>query len=235
MNQACKYPRFNKQEEIYLHRRMLDGDTEAKELLAKSQWPWAVECTRRLSEDRLDWMEIESLAGLAITLGLRSFYLSRGTRLTTHLFWVIRGLVSKHACTSKGPVIVPDYIKSNSSNHLVVAARRKTVSLSTWQLNNPETIGKFIESRDKEDIRESEYYEELNEMRSRYQWAIEQLPDNREREMLLRRHKGETLETIGKAFGISKERVRQLSARAERKLMLLIEDSASILNTCCNQ
>ena len=60
-------------------------------------------------------------------------------------------------------------------------------------------------------------------------WIDQNITDTRERDMLLRKLHGETLESIGQVYGgLTRERVRQIQNQALNKLKAMLGDEVGI-------
>lgn len=184
-------------EELDAWQRMQDGDPAGRDALIESQLAWVLNIAKRLSSPN-DSLEDVYQVGVLGLIECLDGYDAQQTRLSTYcsrpVFWRIRSYLSKARATLSRPY--------NRNERYAEAWDRAG-------LNSAEL------TREREPIFEQtpEHAEEL----ARLQVAIEQLP-NRERCIVRARLNGETLEAIGRRLAFSKERIRQLEARAHEML-----------------
>jgi DNA-directed RNA polymerase sigma subunit (sigma70/sigma32) len=132
-----KPPRFTKEQETELYHRMKAGDLDAKDQLAKSVLPWALQLVAKFNRrsKRLDTSDLEEVAIYATSLALNRWEVARG-RLTTTIYWSVLSEFQIAVADISSPIKVPRYI----SDKVLIRASRKAISL------NDETITARMQS-----------------------------------------------------------------------------------------
>lgn len=226
MDATANYPRFDQQQELELHARMIEGDMEAKDLLAKSQWCLAIKMANQASRGQLDRIETLSLAGIGLAYALERFVPSRG-RLSTCVGWSVRQVVWKHMKSSMGAVHVPmDIRKGSPQEKDAERARRPAVSLST-RFNDSRratVLGDSLSAKSIEAWEQVERQQDMEEQRRLCRWAIRRLGNKRSAAIVVRKMNGETLASIGSDYGISKQAVQSAYTKAVSDMKALIEE-----------
>jgi hypothetical protein len=222
-------PTFTREEEVELHSRMVAGDTEAKELLARSVYNWAFKVALKFGRHKIDREEISCLAGLAIAEALNRLDPAKG-RLTTLVYFQVRKEITRYIKTMVGALRVPVSADA-SQKHWNEAenGRKRAVSLfAPVAVDSRDTIASLIPGRCSDPQETAAEREELSVMRRRYFFALAAMPESRVKVVLIRRHRGDTYPAIAKSMGFCKQRAQQLFKVGNRQFMELIERQGAI-------
>ncbi len=179
--------------------RLLDGAAAVRELLINANMRLVVSIAKRYSARTDNFFELVSDGTMALVRAVEKFDCSRGFKLSTYASWAI---MKGYART------IPD---ERHRRERFVTGHEDLFDLA------PDT------RTDEHEVRETQ--ERASHSINR---LLEKL-DSRERDIIRMRAgldhhpRSMTLEEIGQQYGISKERVRQLNARAMKKLRSLAE------------
>ncbi len=159
---------------------------------------------------------------LGLTIAARRFDPSRETRLATYATYWIRACMLEHVVRSHGPVRIGTTRSQRKIFFGLGRARRKLER--EGEHADAETLAEALGALIAEDAPNPEDmvagHEEDDSRKMRLFEGLKVL-DPRERAIIKARHMRQrpaTLASLGKKFGISRERVRQLELRAKSKL-----------------
>lgn len=218
--QQCRL--FTRKEELSLIKRAHAGDVDARNALVSSQLRWVVRLARKLQGRGVPLEDLIQEGAFGVMRAIDKFDPSQGRRLTTYATWWIRQVMFR-AVMRRSLIHVPEYLQRNkgvppsASLEERAADAERAVNLQSLDGGSSHET---IPARDTADTLERE--ELLAELDRR---LLELHP--KEREVLTRRSRGDTLVQIGATLGVSKERVRQIEAKA-------IERLAKRLKSCAN-
>lgn len=207
-----KHVRLTKEEEdatFLLYKEGNDKERlEAGRLLHDSVFNWAYLCVQRRSNGYLDRRETKSLAGFIIAKALLVHDPSRG-KLTNIVKWVARTEVNRHLAKMLGPVYVP--MAAHEAVHEDIreaAARGSKVAKPIQYVSNHCAPSEVTKEDLEQQSSERAKWEYL------YQEALASLKKERWRDILHRRHQGETLETLAEEYNVTWQRIQQITYAA---------------------
>ena len=172
---------------------------ELKKFIIASNLRLVVSIAKKHLGPNIDFAQLISDGNLSLIKACETFDYSRGNRFSTYASWA----VMKNFARS-----IPE------ENYL----------LKTYQPVEPE----LIEEARRDEAEEMPHYEYLSNLRQGLMTVIDRL-DEREREIVINRFglnpqdKHHTLEDIGEVFNLSKERIRQIEAKAIEKIRDIIQ------------
>lgn len=162
---------------------------------------------------RITWDDAVAAATLGLVEAARRFDPSRGTRFTTFAVWYCRSRV-QDAATTGGVVSVPRIDRGATRREETAACAARATArhrplAADWEESMPHADASAV--RDAEAAAHAA---------ARVGPLLRRL-DARSREVVLARLSGETLADVGRRLGVTRERVRQIQARAMRRMRAL--------------
>lgn len=216
-----KYQQFSKTEEAELYRRMKAGDEAARQLLIESQLAWIRRIVLRMA-GKLGVKDIEDAESAAqlrfIEILDRKFDPERGQLTTLVGFalprflsrWWNQNYLIRPPMSPPGKCADPEAIEA-SKRVFSIDPSIDRKSDRSGHTNKDDLVRKMREVA----YNDPDHGERLDreERAERLRKTICKIPDPRSRKILRLRMKGESLQTVGDKFGISKERVRQIQRK----------------------
>jgi RNA polymerase sigma factor (sigma-70 family) len=196
---------FNAEEEAQLWRQAQDGDQEARAKLITSMLPYAITRAKKHGYRGIDLDDLIQVANIAIIKAVDDGFDPEKGRLTTYItrkiFWEIDRYIKDNYSTIR----VPNYTNGKPSDKFSgitnqIIERGVQALPRDWDVPIADR-----EPTDKEDL-------------ERLRKAINDLPDERIKEVIKSRLRGETLKEIGKRIGVTREWIRQLEIKGIRQL-----------------
>jgi RNA polymerase primary sigma factor len=192
-------PRVKEMEEL---ERLIEQATEIKNFLIRSNLRLVVSIAKRHMKPTTSFFEMVSDGNMSLIRAIEKFDYTKGFKFSTYASWAI----------------MKNFARSIPAENVL---------LDRYRTGNEELF------QNSSDPRSSGLTQELTNQRQR-QLILSILDhlDPREREIIQYRFgltEGagpETLEQVGQRFGVTKERIRQLEARALRKMRKLAQDDA---------
>lgn len=224
-----KYPRYTKEEECALWERMHAGDTEAREQLVMSMLDFAHAIAIRAAIKRIPDDDARSLSHLGIMDAVDSFDPARG-RLSTHTWFHVRKHVLKESRERSGIIRVPAEPRVGPEQSRVGQFARDVLPAWDPRLSPPgccPVAGRLVErelqpSRFADALEAAEHYELLEIQLGLVEWYCKRL-SARDHDLLITSLTTKIpLRSLGKLYGISHERVRQIKERHCRRLQELL-------------
>lgn len=162
---------------------------------------------------RLSWDDAVSAATLGLVEAARRYDPERGTRFATFAVWYCRSRV-QDAAAAGGVVSVPRIDRGarrreETATRAALATARHRPLAADWEESMPHADASAV--RDAEAAAHAA---------ARVGPLLRRL-DARSREVVLARLSGETLADVGRRLGVTRERVRQIQAKAMRRLRAL--------------
>jgi RNA polymerase primary sigma factor len=180
--------------------RLLDEASEVKNFLIRSNLRLVVSIAKKRLQSNMSFFEMVSDGNMSLMRAIEKFDYTKGNKFSTYSTWAI----------------VKNYARSIPAEHTI---------LDRFRTGNEEV---FMSSADRRGV---QTVDETTNARQRdvISSILGQL-DDRERSILLHRYGLEqgseplTLEEVGTRFGVTKERIRQIEARALQKLRKIAEE-----------
>lgn len=258
LREIGKYPLLNAQEERDLAKRIMDGDEEARNLLARANLRLVVSIAKKYvgrSPD-LTLLDLIQEGNIGLFKAVDKFDWTKGFKFSTYATWWIRQAITRALADQSRTIRIPVHMVETIAKYKQVARRlsqdlgrdplaeeialemgvdvdkiyqiekidQDTVSLespvgSDGDDDGKSVLGDFIKddkilSPDQEVSRRI-LGDQLKEI-------LDELSP-KEREILKLRHGLEdgiyhTLEEVGKKFGVTRERIRQIEAKALERI-----------------
>jgi len=192
-------PARPKAEDMDRLEKLLDEATEIKNFLIRSNLRLVVSIAKRHIRPNTNFFEMVSDGNMSLIRAIEKFDYSKGNKFSTYASWAI----------------MKNFARSIPAEH---------TQLDRFRTGNDEIF------QNSSDDRTSQFEEELinRQQRQLIQEILGQL-DEREKDIITYRYgldEGEpqTLEQVGQRFGVTKERIRQIEARALRKLRKIAQE-----------
>ncbi|MBW3542461.1 MAG: sigma-70 family RNA polymerase sigma factor [Planctomycetes bacterium] len=178
----------------------LDQAVEVKNFLIRSNLRLVVSIAKRHIRPGVNFFEMVSDGNMSLIRAIEKFDYTKGNKFSTYATWAI----------------MKNFARSIPAEHVL---------LDRYRTGNEELFQRST------DARSDQFQQELDHRKQReaIQDILDQL-DEREKDIIIYRYGLDqgteplTLEQVGNRFGVTKERIRQLEARALRKLRKIAED-----------
>jgi len=192
-------PTRPKASELAELEKLLDEATEIKNFLIRSNLRLVVSIAKRHIRANTNFFEMVSDGNMSLIRAIEKFDYTKGNKFSTYASWAI----------------MKNYARSIPAEH---------TRLDRFRTGHDEIF------QNSSDDRTSQYEEELinQQQRQLIEEILGQL-DPRERDIITYRFgldygEPQTLEQVGRRFGVTKERIRQIEARALRKLRKIAQE-----------
>ena len=240
------------EEESELADRILDGDEEAKRILAEANLRLVVSIAKRYVGRGMLFLDLIQEGNIGLMKAVEKFDVSKGYKFSTYATWWIRQAITRAIADQARTIRVPVHMVE-TINKLARVQRQLTLELNREpseeelakkigmpvekirevykiaqepvSLETPigeeddSHLGDFI--KDERNMSPEEYA--TNEMlKQEISNVLLTLTEREEKVIRLRfgleDGKSRTLEEVGQKFGVTRERIRQIEAKALRKL-----------------
>jgi RNA polymerase sigma factor (sigma-70 family) len=182
--------------------KLLEEATEIKNFLIRSNLRLVVSIAKRHMKPNTSFFEMVSDGNMSLIRAIEKFDYTKGFKFSTYASWAI----------------MKNYARSIPAEH---------VQLDRFRTGNDELFQNSSDPRG-----ENLQAERTNQKQHELIMSILDHLDPRERDIIVHRYglsEGagpQTLEQVGVKFGVTKERIRQLEARALRKMRKLAQDES---------
>lgn len=239
-------------EELKLADRIMEGDEEAKRILAESNLRLVVSIAKRYVGRGMLFLDLIQEGNIGLMKAVEKFDVSKGYKFSTYATWWIRQAITRAIADQARTIRVPVHMVE-TINKLARVHRQLTLELNrepsedeiSKKMNIPvervreilkisqepvslETpigeeddshLGDFI--KDEHNMSPEDYA--TNELlKQEISEVLLTLTEREEKVIKLRfgleDGKSRTLEEVGQMFGVTRERIRQIEAKALRKL-----------------
>jgi len=219
-------PLLTNEEEQELALAVEAGDPEAKQRLAEANLRLVVSIAKRYVGRGMQFLDLIQEGNMGLMKAVDKFDYSKGFKFSTYATWWIRQAITRaiadQARTIRIPVHMVETINKlvREQRNLLQELGQDPVSLETPIGEEDDShLGDFIED---EVIENPVDYTTRVVLREQLDEVLDTLTDREENVLRLRfgldDGKMRTLEDVGKVFNVTRERIRQIEAKALRKL-----------------
>ena len=242
LREIGKIPLLSFDEELELAKKVIEGDEDAKQKLAESNLRLVVSIAKKYVGRGMLFLDLIQEGNMGLIKAVEKFDYTKGYKFSTYATWWIRQAITRaiadQARTIRIPVHMVETINKliRTSRHLLQQLGREQtpeekvmeiqkiaqdpVSLETPIGEEDDShLGDFIQDEDSPAPQDSAAYTLLKEQ-------LEEVMNTltpREAKVLKLRFgledgRARTLEEVGREFQVTRERIRQIEAKALRKL-----------------
>ena len=238
LKEIGKIPLLTADEEIELAKRMEKGDPEAKRRLAESNLRLVVSIAKRYTGRGMQFLDLIQEGNLGLIKAVEKFDYKKGYKFSTYATWWIRQAITRAIADQARTIRIPVHMVE-TINRTIRTSRQLTQSLGRepsaaeiaevmkMPVQRVEEILKIamdpisLETPvgEEDDTADAAAYTLLQEQLD----EVMQTLTDREKKVLALRFgledgRSRTLEEVGKEFHVTRERIRQIEAKALRKL-----------------
>ena len=234
-------PLLSAEEELNLAKRKSEGDQHAKDRLIEANLRLVVSIAKRYTGRGMSFLDLVQEGNLGLIKGVEKFDYTKGYKLSTYATWWIRQSVTRALADQARTIRVPVHMVE-TINKMSKMQRKLTLELgyepSVGELANAlemteEKVMEIMQIAREPASLETPIGEDNNittpeenvesvMLREHIDTLLQDLKE-RERQVIILRFGLEdghprTLEEVGKEFNVTRERIRQIEAKALRKL-----------------
>ena len=218
LKEIGKVPLLSAEEEIDLAKRMELGDEEAKKRLAEANLRLVVSIAKRYVGRGMLFLDLIQEGNLGLIKAVEKFDYRKGYKFSTYATWWIRQAITRAIADQARTIRIPVHPVERVREILKIS--QEPVSLETPIGEEEDShLGDFIQDDNVPVPAEAAAFTLLKEQ------LVEVLGTLTEREQKVLRlrfglddGRARTLEEVGKEFNVTRERIRQIEAKALRKL-----------------
>ena len=239
LKEIGKIPLLGMEDEVELAKKMELGDPEARKRLAESNLRLVVSIAKRYTGRGMSFLDLVQEGNLGLMKAVEKFDYAKGYRLSTYATWWIRQAITRAIADQARTIRIPVHMVE-TINRLVRTSRQLLQELdlpvervSEIMKMSQEPVSLETPIGEEEDSHLGDFIQDDNVLvpqdAAAFTLLHEQLMEvlltltEREQKVLRLRFglddgRPRTLEEVGKQFNVTRERIRQIEAKALRKL-----------------
>ena len=240
LKEIGKVPLLSAEEEIELAKRMAEGDEDAKKRLAEANLRLVVSIAKRYVGRGMLFLDLIQEGNLGLIKAVEKFDYQKGFKFSTYATWWIRQAITRAIADQARTIRIPVHMVE-TINKLIRVSRQLLQELGSEPL--PEEIAEELDMPvervreilkisqepvsletpigEEEDSHLGDFIQDDN-VPVPAEAAAATLTDREQKVLRLRfgmnDGRARTLEEVGKEFDVTRERIRQIEAKALRKL-----------------
>ncbi len=233
LKEIGKVPLLTPEEEVELARQMSLGDENAKHRMTEANLRLVVSIAKRYVGRGMLFLDLIQEGNLGLIKAVEKFDYTKGYKFSTYATWWIRQAITRAIADQARTIRIPVHMVDPSAEEIaremempvdkvrdILKIAQEPVSLETPIGEEEDShLGDFIPDEDASEPSEAASFSLLREQ-------LEEVLDTlapREKKVLELRFgivdgRTRTLEEVGKEFNVTRERIRQIEAKALRKL-----------------
>ena len=225
LKEIGKVPLLSAEEEIELAKRMENGDEAAKKRLAEANLRLVVSIAKRYVGRGMLFLDLIQEGNLGLIKAVEKFDYRKGYKFSTYATWWIRQAITRAIADQARTIRIPVHMVE-TINKLIRVSRQLLQELGREP--TPEEIAKEMDmsvERVREILKISQEPADAAAFTLLKEQLVEVLSTLTDREQKVLRlrfglddGRARTLEEVGKEFNVTRERIRQIEAKALRKL-----------------
>ena len=242
LREIGKIPLLSAEEELELAKRVVDGDKKAKDKMAEANMRLVVSIAKRYSGRGLDFLDLIQEGNTGLLRAVEKFDPDQGFKFSTYATWWIRQAITRAIADQARTIRIPVHMVE-TINKLLRTQRRMTQELNREP--SIEELAKELEMEPekveyvikiKQDItsldagvgRDGEDEDSVlgdfieDEEGATPEESATTLSEREQKIVKMRfgleNGKSHTLEEVGQEFAVTRERIRQIEAKALAKL-----------------
>jgi len=227
LKEIGKVPLLSKEKELELSKIIETGTEaekeQAKKDLAEANLRLVVSIAKRYVGRGMLFLDLIQEGNMGLIKAVEKFDYSKGFKFSTYATWWIRQAITRAIADQARTIRIPVHMVETINRLIriqILKIAQEPVSLETPIGEEDDShLGDFIEDKEAQSPVEHAANELLKEQ---LEEILETLTDREENVLKLRfglkDGKTHTLEEVGSAFGVTRERIRQIEAKAIRKL-----------------
>ena len=226
LKEIGKYPLLTTEEEIALAKQIAEGTPEeqaaAKKKLSEANLRLVVSIAKRYVGRGMQFLDLIQEGNLGLIKAAEKFDYTKGYKFSTYATWWVRQAITRAIADQARTIRIPVHMVE-TINKLIRVNRQlaqEPVSLETPIGEEEDShLGDFIED---ENAPAPAEVASNAMMREQLQEVLHTLTPREEKVIRLRfgleDGQAHTLEEVGKEFNVTRERIRQIEAKALRKI-----------------
>lgn len=252
LKEIGRVPLLTAEEEIFLAKRMEEGDEEAQKRLAEANLRLVVSIAKRYVGRGMLFLDLIQEGNLGLIKAVEKFDYNKGYKFSTYATWWIRQAITRAIADQARTIRIPVHMVE-TINKLIRVSRQLLQQLGREPV--PEEIAKEMEISvdrvreimkiaqepvsletpigEEEDSHPGDFIEDQDApapaeaasfmlLKEQLEEVLSTLTPREMRVLRLRfgldDGRARTLEEVGQNFGVTRERIRQIEAKALRKL-----------------
>ncbi len=210
-----EYPPLSREEEHRLAVRARRGDLSARQQLVRHNLAFVVAIARKQRRGSVRLDDVIQEGNVGLMRAVEKFDPSAGTRFSTYAVWWIRAYVGKYLKEARSSVRPQSgtVAQADLSLDSAVDEDNETTHIERIEDESPGPEDHFLSNEADVEVRDA-----LGRIRKRVGELGWDIIHNR-----LQQEQPRTLEEIGKRWGVSRERVRQVELRTKQFLARYLE------------